>query len=198
MYKKNINHQPKKIIAVVGMAGSGKTEAVKYLEKKLNCPKIYFPQAIFDQLKKEGREFNQANEKKIREKTRQKLGMGAFAILAMPKIRKLLKNNRIIILESLYSWDEYKIIKNKFRADFITLAIYASPAARFSRLSQRPERPIKKYPEFNDRDYKEIEGTDKGGPIAIADATIINQDSLKEFYKNLNKFIKKIKESYAK
>ena len=81
----------KNLIAIVGMPGSGKTQATKYLIKKLNCPKVYFGEATFDRLKKEGLKINYTNEKKVREKIRSELGMGAYAILALPKIKKHLK-----------------------------------------------------------------------------------------------------------
>jgi dephospho-CoA kinase len=108
----------KKLIAVVGMAGSGKTEVIKYLQKTFKWPKIYFGEATFERLEKEGLEVNYENEKIVREKIRAELGMGAYATLALPKIESLFKKNNIILLESLYSWDEYKIILKKLPGYF--------------------------------------------------------------------------------
>ncbi|MFH0923414.1 MAG: dephospho-CoA kinase, partial [Candidatus Falkowbacteria bacterium] len=133
------------------------------------------------------------NERAIREKIRSELGMGAYAKLALPKIKKALKNNETVLAESLYSWDEYKIMKQKFSDSFKVIAVYASPDIRFQRLKERKkERPIKNYNEFKTRDYSEIEGTDKGGPIAIADYMIINEGSLYNLRKNIISIIKKI------
>lgn len=182
-----MNKKNKKIIAVVGMAGSGKSEAVKYLVKKLQCPKVYFGQPTFDRLKKEKLEVNYANEKIIRERIRKELGMGAYATLALPKIKKCLKASDVVILESLYSWEEYKIIKNKFIDNFTTLAIFASPKTRFKRLTGRKnDRPMANIKEFITRDYSEIENTRKGGPIARADFTIINESDIVNLHKQLN------------
>lgn len=183
----------KKIIAVIGMCGAGKSEVVDYLQKKLKCPKIYFGDATFDRMKKDGLELNYENERATREKIRSELGMGAYAKLALPKIKKALKNNAIVLAESLYSWDEYKIMKQEFSDSFRVIAVYASPDTRFQRLKQRKkERPIKNYKEFKTRDYSEIEGTDKGGPIAIADWTIINEGSLNNLHKSINDIINKL------
>ena len=177
----------KKIIAVIGMCGAGKSEVVNYLQKKLKCPKIYFGDATFDRIKKDGLELNYENERAVREKIRSELGMGAYAKLALPKIKEALKNNEIVLVESLYSWDEYKIMKQKFSDSFKVIAVYAPPDVRFRRLKKRKkERPIKNYKEFKIRDYSEIEGTDKGGPIAIADYMIINEGSIKNLHKNIN------------
>ncbi len=176
----------KQCIAIVGMCGAGKTEAVNFLMKKFNAPKVYFGEATFDRIKKDGLETNYKNEKETREKIRSELGMGAYAILAIPKIQKLLKTNNIVIAESLYSWDEYKIMRDEFKNNFKVIAICASPKIRFKRLSKRNnERPIKNINEFIERDYTEIEGTDKGGPIARADYTIINEGSLENLHNQL-------------
>jgi len=181
----------KKIIAVIGMAGSGKTEAVSYLQKKYNWPKIYLPQPLFDEIKKNHLEINWKNESKFRSSLREKHGKGVFAKLSLPIIKKLFKDNDVIIIESLYGWDEYKIIKKAYPTAFKVLAVYASPEIRFNRLKKRPIRPIKTSRELKERDYNEIEVTDKGGPIALADYTIINEKDVNIFYKNLNDVIKK-------
>ena len=84
-------------------------------------------------------------------------------------------------------------MKQKFSDSFKVIAVYASPDVRFQRLKKRKkERPIKNYKEFKTRDYSEIEGTDKGGPIAIADYMIINEGSLYNLRKNIISIIKKI------
>lgn len=173
----------KKIYALVGMAGSGKSEAINYLQGKFSWPKIYMGAPTFERIEKEGLELNYENEKIIRERYRQELGMGAYALLALPKLKELLSNNDIVLLESMYSWDEYKIIKNEYGDAFKVIAIYASPATRLARLAQRKNwRPIEAAEELRQRDWTEIEGTDKGGPIAIADYTVVNEGGVDELH----------------
>jgi len=183
----------KLLIASIGMAGSGKSELVKYLQAKYNWPKVYFGEATFDRLRADSLEINYANERIAREKIRQELGMSAYAILALPKIENFLKDNDVVILESLYSWDEYKIIKEKYNDSFKTIAIYASPTSRFKRLTKRiNERPIRSYEEFKTRDYSELENLAKGAPIAMADFTIVNETGIKKLHNEIDKIIKKI------
>lgn len=183
----------KKIIAIVGMCGSGKTEVINYLQKTRKWPKIYFGEATFDRIKKEGWELNYENERKAREVIRKEMGMDAYAKLALPKIKKLLEDNNIVMLESLYSWAEYKIIKEKYQNNFKVIAVFASPKTRFKRMLARiEERPMKSENEFIKRDYSEIENTDKGGPIARADFTIINESSLEDFHHQLENIINNI------
>ena len=177
----------KQILAVVGMAGSGKSEAIKYLQEKFSWPKIYLGKYTFERMKKEGLETNYKNEKIIREKIRSELGMSAYAKLALPELHELLKKNDNVLIESLYSWEEYKILKEEFGHQFKVMAIHASPSIRFERLLARiDERPMSKHNEFIERDYSEIENTNKGGPIARADYHIVNEEDIKKLNKKID------------
>ena len=55
-----------KLVAVVGMCGSGKSTAVDYLTER-NIPKVYFGGVVLNAVKEAGLEVNPENEKKIRE-----------------------------------------------------------------------------------------------------------------------------------
>ena len=126
----------------------------------------------------------------MREKIRAELGMGAYAILSLPKVKKALENSDVVLVESLYSWDEYKIMKNEFNGSFEVIAVFGPPTLRFPRLIARKNwRPMNGYEEFKRRDWTEIEGTDKGGPIAIADHTLLNTSSLENLHEQIEKII---------
>ncbi|MCD6398984.1 MAG: AAA family ATPase [Candidatus Aenigmarchaeota archaeon] len=179
----------KKIIAVVGMPGSGKSEAVKIFEEQ-GFKRIYFGEPVFERMKKEGLEINENNEKMIREKMREEGGMGVMAKLSISKIESLLKVGDVVI-ESMYSWEEYKILKEKYGDKFKVLLIYASPSTRYTRLGKREERSLTSE-ESEKRDYAQIEHLNTGGPIAMADFTIVNEDSLGELKEKAEKIINKI------
>ena len=101
-----------KIIAVVGMCGSGKSIASEYYEKK-GFRKVYFGGVTLDKLKEESLKNKKKNEKFMREKLRNQYGMGAYAIILLPKIEQYVKEGNVI-LDGLYSWDELKVLKDKF------------------------------------------------------------------------------------
>ena len=66
------------LIAIVGMAGSGKSIATDYLENK-GWKKIYFGGAVYDRMRQEGIEITPDSQKEYREMLREKYGMGAIA-----------------------------------------------------------------------------------------------------------------------
>ena len=100
-----------KLIAIVGMCGSGKSIASEYFEN-MGYKKIYLGGITMDKLKEENLEVNPDNEKMMRERLRKEYGMGAYALLSIPKIEELIKTDNVV-LDGLYSWDELKILKEK-------------------------------------------------------------------------------------
>lgn len=175
------------ILAVVGLAGAGKSDVTEYLINKMQVPKVYFGDATFDEMKRIGLEINEANERKTREEIRKNLGMGAYAILNLPKIKELFKDGSVIV-ESLYSWEEYLEMKKEFGDSFKVLSIYSSPETRIARMAVRPVRPLKRE-EMISRDYSQIENLHQAGPIARADWTIVNEGTKEELQQNLDKIV---------
>lgn len=180
-----------KIIAVVGMTGSGKSIACDYYES-IGFKKVYFGGVTLDKLKELNLEINEVNERKIREELRQKYGMGAYAYLLLPKIEEYLKEGNVV-LDGLYSWSEYKILKDKFKDNFIMLSIVLNKKDRYSRLENREIRSLSNI-DAEKRDIAEIENLEKGGPIAYADYYILNNKNIDEYKKDLENMTKKIME----
>lgn len=177
------------IIAVVGMCGSGKSIASDYLEE-LGYQKVYFGGVTMEVLKERGLEVNPENEKKIREELRKDHGMGAYAKLLLPRIINYSQNGPTV-LDGLYSWDEYKILKDELKDNLSMIAIITTKELRYERLSKRDIRPLTKE-EAKKRDISEIENLAKGGPIAFADYYISNDGDIETYKEQLKEIIDKI------
>lgn len=174
----------KLILAFVGMPGAGKTEATFYLQQK-GFPFVRFGQITDEGIKELGLPPNQESERFFREKIRKELGMEAYAIKARPKIEEVLQRHTVIIIDGLYSWEEYIFLKKQF-SNLILIHIFAEPKVRYQRLSQRPIRPLSQE-ESRQRDIAELEKLNKGGPIAIADYLIENNShNLNDFYAKID------------
>lgn len=176
-----------KAVAVVGMCGSGKSVLCGYF-KDLGWSDVYFGGVTVSQLKKNNIEVNEANERAMREGLREKYGKGAFALLLKDEIcEKLSRGN--VVLDGLYSWSEYKILKDLLGDNLIILAVVTNCQIRKNRLKTRSVRPLTSE-QVDSRDIAEIENSEKGGPIAKADYYILNNGTEQELYSQFQQFVK--------
>lgn len=174
-----------KLIAIVGMPGAGKSAAAQFFKNK-GIPILRFGDQTDIGLKELDKDINEANERWYRESIRKELGMTAMAIKIEPRIREAAKTQFTIVLDGLYSWEEYLFLQEKF-PQIKLLCIYAQPFIRYERLAKRPIRPLT--PEVaRSRDFAEIQNLNKGGPIAVADYLIQNETDIETFNKELEKF----------
>ncbi|MFH1399079.1 MAG: AAA family ATPase [Candidatus Woesearchaeota archaeon] len=185
-----------KIVAIVGMTGSGKTEAAKvFVEQGFEY--LRFGQAVLDEVKRRCLEVNEKNERFVREDMRKQHGMAVMAKFLIPKFEQLITKANVVA-DGLYSWEEYTLLKEKFGDELVVLAIYAKPAIRYNRLANRKYDPKKdkkaiyraySLEEAKSRDYAEIVNSHKTGPIAMADYTIINEDNVEKLREKVEEFI---------
>ncbi|MGB9707626.1 MAG: nucleoside monophosphate kinase [Microgenomates group bacterium] len=182
---KNWKKKEKTIIAIVGLPGSGKTEAAQYFKRK-GLPVISFGRIVNEYIDKHGLSHTEEIHRKIREDLRKKYGLAAFAILNEEKIKKAFKDNLMVVIDGMRSWEEYIFLKKKFpKIKLIILAIYADREIRYERLTKRKYR---KNLGGETRDINELLGTNMGPTIAFADYLIKNNYSLSEFYDKLDEF----------
>lgn len=179
----------KKLIAIVGMSGSGKSIASDYLEEK-GFHKIYFGGVVLEKVKEAGLEDTPENEKMIREKLRVEHGMAAMAIVLLPKIRESVEE-KDTVLDGLYSWDELVVLRKEFGDHLKLICVNCDRELRYNRVSVRKVRPLNRE-EIEKRDIAEIENLAKGGPIAMADYFIFNNGSFDNYYERLDEIIKDI------
>jgi len=184
-YTSNMIQPHAKIIALVGLAGSGKSSAVEYLTKK-GFPKIYFGGVIYKAMEEAGIEPTWDNQQKFREEIRQREGKDFVIKRVIKNIRDLINaGQNKIVLDGLYTWSEYKILKHEFPGQVVVIAIVTPKHLRYQRMVKRPERPMQPR-EVDQRDWSEIENLEKGGPIAIADYFIINDSDLTQLHQKID------------
>lgn len=179
-----------RVVSIVGMAGAGKSEVARLFEDS-GFTRIRFGDVTDEEVKKRGLELNEANERSVREQLRKELGMAAYAKLNLPRIDAALQSGSVVI-DGLYSWEEYLFLKNYYGEAFCVVAVWASPKTRHARLTGRRERPLT-LDEAASRDRAEIERLNKSGPIAVADFTITNESSLAELRKETERVLARLK-----
>lgn len=167
------------IVGIVGMPGTGKSVLTEKFTEK-GWKSVYFGSVTLNELDKRNLEYNQFYEKSVREELRSEYGADAYAKKLLPQIKELSQKGPVV-LDGLYSWSEFKYLKSIFNTQLILIGVITNSQLRYDRLEDRPKRPLSNE-EAIKRDYAEIEGLEKGGPIAIADYFITNNSTLKDFY----------------
>ena len=175
-----------KIVAIVGMTGSGKTETAKLFADR-DFVRIRFGDITDKEVEKRGLELNEENERLVRELLRKEQGNDAYAKLNLTLIDTAAAKSDVVI-DGLYSWEEYKFLKAHYGDNFVVVAVFASPKTRYTRLSARKERGLN-HGDAAGRDKAEIENINKGGPIAMADYAIINESFLNDLEKEVIKIV---------
>jgi dephospho-CoA kinase len=170
------------------MPGAGKSTCVDYLTSK-NIPNVYFGGVVVDETKRRYGKVNEDLERTVREDLRAKEGKGAIAKRIVVKIDELIAQGRTrVVADGLYSWTEYKMFKERWGGNAIIVAITAPRKTRHARLADRPVRPFTEE-EVTAREYAEIENIEKGGPIANADYTLVNNGTPEELIEQFKQIL---------
>lgn len=182
--------QPK-IIAVVGLAGAGKTEVTaRFIER--GFVRVGFNDVYNEEFDKRGiKRGDELGERKVREELRREFGMDFAAQKALPKIEVAFIRKQNVVVESLYSWEEYTFMKERFGSQFRVMAVYAPPDVRYERLAIRSARSFT-LNRARSRDYAQITNLHQAGPIAMADWTILNTSIKKDLVEAVDKVIKNL------
>ena len=178
-----------KIVAIVGMAGAGKSEVARLFEQS-GYVRIRFGDITDEEVNKRGLRLNETSERFVREALRTEHGMAAYAKLNIPRIDRALEKNNVVV-DGMYSWEEYIMLKKHYGDKLVIVAVWTSPRKRYFRLSVRDVRPLTRK-EAEERDRSEIENLNKGGPIAMADYTLKNESSINNLKRQTQKLIARL------
>ncbi|MEL6152076.1 MAG: AAA family ATPase [Chloroflexota bacterium] len=180
----------KTAIAFVGMPGSGKSVCSGYMAAQ-GFFMYRFGQIVVDEVARRGLSLNPMNERIVREDIRQQEGINAIAQRSLQPLQAALDDHDVIIIDGLYGFGEYKLLLQSLEARLVLIAVFTPRHLRYARLTTREERPLTE-DEARTRDYREIENLEKGGPIAIADYTIVNDGTAETLIERLNSLLAEI------
>jgi len=181
------------IIGLSGMPYAGKS-VFAIIAEKSGIPNLLMRSIIEDEMRKKGIKIDNINLHKYSSTLRKQFGHGVVAERSVPGLNKLLEKNRIVILDSLRSPEEVKILKEKYN-NFMVVTIWSSQNNRFLRFGKK--RPGHTSDELHTieelvwRDSIEL-SWGLGEIIALADMIIVNEDSKNSYKKKVGAFLKEL------
>jgi dephospho-CoA kinase len=183
------------VIALVGMPGAGKGTCTTYLHEKRGWPLVHFGNMLYEEVQRRGLD-NVKDEKIVREDMRAKEGKAVLAKHVARKIDEYFKEDAsVVVLDGLYSWSELKYLSEKYGENLVVIAVAAPRQVRYERILSRQDSH-RKYTTaeqiMQERDIPEIENIEKGGPIAFADYTLVNNSAPSNLLEQLDMVLKKI------
>lgn len=182
-----------KVIAFVGMPGSGKGTCTTYLHEKYGWPVVHFGNMFYEEVQRRGLD-NVKDETFVQKDMRDKEGP---AVLAKHSLRKAKiyfdQGSPVVVLDGLYTWPEYKYLDRELGEKLTVIAVAAPKKLRRQRVLERKDSH-RQYTleQLINREIGEIENIEKGGPIAYADYTIVNDTTLQELISKLNKIFSEV------
>lgn len=180
------------IVIVTGMPGSGKSKIVKEFEKR-GLPSVSLGDIVREETVKRGLELTKENVAKVSIRLRQELGQNAVAKLAVEKVRALLKDSQVVVIDGVRSLDEVGTFRGAFPEEkIVIIAVHTPPKQRFERLKARGRHDDPQtWEDFEERDWKELR-FGIGGVIAMADYMVVNNGSREAYEAKVKKLVDEI------
>ncbi len=177
-----------KIIALIGMPGSGKDLVIEILKEKINFDYIRMGDVVIEETKNRKLSISDKNVGKIANLLREEHGLNAIAKLCLDKISN--SNKKTVIINGVRGIEEIKYFKNHLD-NLLIIGIHASPQIRYTRLVKRNrDDDIKNKEEFDKRDKREL----KWGiaeAFILSDEIIQNQGTIESLRRQITAIINK-------
>ena len=167
-----------KVVGVVGMPASGKTEAAEVAHEE-GVPVVSMGDVIREEVELRGLEPTDKNMGRVGVALREKEGDEAVAQRCASEIHN--KDASVVLVDGVRSADEAEFFREEFGEDFVLVAVEAPFETRLERVRERGRSDdADAADELRERDEREL-GYGMGEAIEEADVTIQNDGSLEEF-----------------
>src|SRR6266700_832641 len=102
------------LIGVSGLCGSGKTTSIRFLSSRCPGEIVYLGGMVLLELERRKLDRTPENELKIQNEIREEHGSVALAVLAAPIVSRHLDNALNVIVDAIFSPDEFSFLRSRF------------------------------------------------------------------------------------
>lgn len=173
------------VIGVVGLPGSGKSEAAAVAED-LGVPVVTMGDVIRDACRSRGLD-PATHHGEVAQALREENGPGAIAEASLPHIEDALADSDTVVVDGIRSGAEVSCFEDAFGEAFTLVRIDAPFEVRAARLEAR-QRDNMAAESLQDRDEREL-GFGMGDAMEKADVVIENTDTLAAFHEEVRELL---------
>ncbi|MGQ9788910.1 MAG: AAA family ATPase [Candidatus Hadarchaeaceae archaeon] len=180
-----------RIIGIVGLPGSGKSEVARIFAK-FGVPCVRMGEVVWEELRHRGGRITENNVARVSTLLRKREGMGAIAKRCLPIIKKVGKGQRAVIVDGIRGIAEVEVFRKLFGKNFHLIGCWSNQMTRYRRTSSRKRSDdADDLRSFHTKDKREL-SWGLGEALALADFIIVNEDSLQELEERTMELFKKI------
>lgn len=178
----------KKVVALTGMPGSGKSLVAK-VAMEMGFSTVVMGDVIREETERRGLKITPENMGAVMLKLREEYGAAVIAKRCVSKIETGTSSK--VLVDGVRGFPEVDEFRKHF-PNFILVAVHSSPETRFQRLyrRQRSDDP-QSWEEFVERDLRELQ-VGVGAAIALADHMLVNEATPTQLRKAAEDLLRKV------
>jgi len=177
-----------RVIGVVGMPGSGKSEAAT-VARELDIPVVTMGDVIREETAARGLD-PKTHHGQVAQQLREEGGKAAIADHSLPRIEDALEERNVVLVDGIRSDAEVEVFEDAFGDDFTLVEVYAPFDLRRERIETRGRDAgeAEGGESLEARDEREL-GFGMGEAIESADVRVENTASLDAFREQIQELL---------
>jgi len=178
------------VVAIVGLPGSGKTEAADVAEE-MGLRRFSMGDAIRREVRRRGLSITDRNIAAVSTDLREKQGADAVARLCLDEFNIMGTDN--VFIDGVRSWEEVQLFESELGSDFVVVHVVADFEIRLERIVSRGRsEDIESRDGLASRDRRELNwGLEEA--FERADITVQNEDDLETFRESIRETLAELR-----
>ncbi|MFC6731299.1 MULTISPECIES: AAA family ATPase [unclassified Haladaptatus] len=177
-----------RVIGIVGLPGSGKSEAAT-VAAELDIPVLTMGDVIRAECRERGLDITEDNMGMVATDLREKGGLAAIADRSLPLIEAHLADSDVVLVDGIRGGAEVERFEEAFGDQFVLASIEVPFETRLARIRDRGRDPTAEASaDLRERDEREL-GYGMGEAMERADVVIENTATLDAFHETIRRLL---------